>query len=167
MDLFTWKSGEPFGASPQLVFWQTNCYDAAFSHTVIMSVITILVYGSITHARSHSPWWLTILGVKYVGHEHADHLIQCIKETYELTKDLTRDLYCGIKLDWDYNARTLNILMPGYITKLLQKYKHCVPPKPQHCPYSPLPRQYGAKAQAPIPIDISPKLSHKKIKERQ
>jgi hypothetical protein len=106
-------------------------------------------------------------GVKYVGHEHADHLIQCIKETYELIKDWTGDLYCGIKLGWDCNARTLNILMPGYITKLLQKYKHCIPPKPQHCPYSPSPKQYGAKAQAPIPIDISPKLSPKEIKEIQ
>jgi hypothetical protein len=35
-------------------------------------------------------------GVKYVGKEHADHLIQCIKETYELTEDWTGDLYCGI-----------------------------------------------------------------------
>jgi hypothetical protein len=106
-------------------------------------------------------------GVKYVGHEHADHLIQCIKETYELTEDWTGDLYCGIKLDWDYNARTLNILMPGYITKLLQNYKHRIPPKPQHCPYSPSPKQYGAKAQALIPINIFSKLSPKEIKEIQ
>jgi hypothetical protein len=105
--------------------------------------------------------------VKYDGREHADHLIQCIKETYELTEDWTGDLYCGIKLDWDWDARTLDILMPGYITKLLQKYKHCVPPKPQHCPYSPSPKQYGAKTQAPILIDISPKLSPKEIKEIQ
>jgi hypothetical protein len=29
-------------------------------HMVITSVITLPVYGSITRARSHSPWWLTI-----------------------------------------------------------------------------------------------------------
>jgi hypothetical protein len=63
-------------------------------------------------------------GIKYVGKEHTDHLIQCIKETYKLTKDWTGDLYCGIKLAWDYNARMLDILMPGYIKKMLQKYKH-------------------------------------------
>jgi hypothetical protein len=57
--------------------------------------------------------------------------------------------------------------MLGYIKKLLQKYKHCVPPKPQHCPYSLSPKQYGAKAQPPIPVNISPKLSPADIKEIQ
>jgi hypothetical protein len=57
--------------------------------------------------------------------------------------------------------------MPGYIKKLLQKYKHGVPLKPQHCPYAPTPRQYGAKSQAPILHDISTKLFADKIKEIQ
>jgi hypothetical protein len=57
--------------------------------------------------------------------------------------------------------------MPGYIKKLLQKYKHKMPTKPQHCPYTPAPKQYGAEAQAPLPIDISPKLSDEEIKEIQ
>ncbi len=50
-------------------------------------------------------------GVKYVGKEHADHLIKCIKTKYELTEDWAGNLYCGIKLNWDYNARTLDISM--------------------------------------------------------
>ncbi len=54
-------------------------------------------------------------GVKYVGKEHTDHLIQCMKEMYELTEDWTGDLYCGIGLNWDYKARMLDILMLGYI----------------------------------------------------
>ncbi len=45
-------------------------------------------------------------GVKYVGKEHANHLIACIKEIYKLTKDWTGDLYCGIKLKWNYQANT-------------------------------------------------------------
>jgi hypothetical protein len=57
--------------------------------------------------------------------------------------------------------------MPGYIKKLILKYKHCIPTKPQHCPYAPAPKQYGAKAQAPLPIDMSSKLSADKIKEIQ
>jgi hypothetical protein len=32
-------------------------------------------------------------GVKYVGKEHADHLIKYIKTQYELTKDWMGDLY--------------------------------------------------------------------------
>jgi hypothetical protein len=57
--------------------------------------------------------------------------------------------------------------MPGYIKKLLLKYKHCIPTKPQHCPYAPAPKQYGAKAHAPPPVNISPKLSPDKINEIQ
>jgi hypothetical protein len=106
-------------------------------------------------------------GVKYVGKEHATHLIDCIKEKYGVTEDWMGDLYCGIKLKWDYVAQTLDISMPGYIKKLLQKYKHRMPKHQQHCPYSPAPKQYGAKAQVPLPVDISPKLSPEEIKEIQ
>jgi hypothetical protein len=106
-------------------------------------------------------------GVKYVGKEHVDHLIASIKKKYELTEDWTGDLYCGIKLKWDYDARTVDLSMPGYIKKVLQKYKHRMPKSPQHCPYSPSPKQYGAKAQSPLPVDISPKLSPEEIKEIQ
>jgi hypothetical protein len=102
-----------------------------------------------------------------MGKEHVDHLIECIKMDYELTKDWTGDLYCGIKLDWDYNTLTLDISMPGYIKKVLQKYNHHVPSKPQHCPYSLSPKQYSTKAQEPLPINISPKLSPEEIKEIQ
>ena len=42
-----------------------------------------------------------------------------------------------------------------------------MPIKPQHCPYTPAPKQYGAEAQAPLPVDISPKLSDDEIKEIQ
>jgi hypothetical protein len=106
-------------------------------------------------------------GVKYVGKEHVEHLIRCIKEKYEVTEDWTGDLYCGITLKWKYTEQWLDISMPGYIKKLLLKYKHRMPTKPQHCPYAPAPKQYGAKAQAPLPVDISPKLSPEEIKEIQ
>ncbi len=81
--------------------------------------------------------------VKYAGKEHVDHLIACIKEKYKLTKDWTGNLYCGIKLTWDYDAWTLDISMPEYICKTLLKYKHQMPTHPQHCPYAPAPKQQG------------------------
>jgi hypothetical protein len=59
-------------------------------------------------------------GMKYMCQEHINHLIMCIKEKYELTEDWDSDLYCGIHLKWDYNARPLNISMPGYIINLGQ-----------------------------------------------
>lgn len=41
--------------------------------------------------------------IKYVGKEHADHLIKCIGKKYKLVKDWTGDLYCVIKPKWDYH----------------------------------------------------------------
>jgi hypothetical protein len=67
-------------------------------------------------------------GVKYVGKEHADHLIACIKAKYKLTKDWSGDLYCGINLKWDYIKQMLEISMPGYTKCQLLKYKHVVAP---------------------------------------
>jgi hypothetical protein len=66
-------------------------------------------------------------GVKYTNKANVDHLIECLKENYVLTQDWDGDLYCGIKLKWEYKARTLDISMPGYIRKQLQKYKHGTP----------------------------------------
>jgi hypothetical protein len=48
-------------------------------------------------------------GIKYVGKEHADHLIWCIKQKYELKENWTGNLYYGIKLKWDYDEQTLDI----------------------------------------------------------
>ncbi len=75
--------------------------------------------------------------------------------------------YCSIYLKWDYGAHTLNISMPGYILEQLQKYQHATPTKQQHCPYASQPKQYGSKAQQPLPQDTSPLLSKDDIKQEQ
>jgi hypothetical protein len=106
-------------------------------------------------------------GVKYTNKADVDHLIECLKKNYDLTQDWDGDLYCGIKLKWNYDKRTLDISMPGYIVKQLQKYKHDTPTRPQHCPYSPQPKQFGSEAQQLIPKDTSPPLSPDEIKHIQ
>ena len=86
-------------------------------------------------------------GVKYEWKEDIEHLIKSIKQKYELTEDWDGDLYCSIHIKWDYIAHTLDISMPGFIIKKLQTYKCASPTKPQHCPHSPQPQQYGSKTQ--------------------
>jgi hypothetical protein len=105
-------------------------------------------------------------GLKYVGKEHADHLIKCLKEKYKLTKDWAGDLYCSISLTWDYGVQMLDISMPGYIKKQLLKYKHIMQ-RIQHCPYAPEPKRYGVNAQSPLPHDNTRKLIEKEIKQIQ
>ena len=66
-------------------------------------------------------------GVKYVGEDNARHLIDSLKEDFTISEDCNGGLYCGIKLKWDYDERTLDISITGYIKKQLQKYKHIHP----------------------------------------
>jgi len=65
-------------------------------------------------------------GVKYVRRENAEHLIQSLQH-YKLAVDKKGALYYGIKLDWGYKKRTLDISMPGYVKKILQCFQHDVP----------------------------------------
>ena len=42
-------------------------------------------------------------GIQCVGKQHAEHLIQCLEEHYELETDWTGGLHCGINLEWSYD----------------------------------------------------------------
>ena len=67
-------------------------------------------------------------GVKYVGKEHADHLIKTLETHYDnISVDWEGKLYCGITLEWNYEEGFLDISMPGYIDKLRARYKHEMP----------------------------------------
>jgi hypothetical protein len=63
-------------------------------------------------------------GLKYENKDDVNHLVASIKTTYTLTKDWSRDLYCGIALAWDCVNRMVDISMPGYIKNKLQEYRH-------------------------------------------
>ncbi len=96
-----------------------------------------------------------------------DHLIALIKKTYTLTKDWMGNLYCGIRIDWDYTNCMVNNSMPGYIKKKLQQYSHIANKQVQNCLYTPAPKQFGSKAQALLLPDSSPKLDKAGIKKMQ
>ena len=67
----------------------------------------------------------------------------------------------GIKLNWNYKEKWVELSMPGYVKKLLARFKHKKPTKPVDSPYKAPPRVYGKAAQDPIPVDSSPKLDEK------
>jgi hypothetical protein len=103
-------------------------------------------------------------GAKYVGKEHADHLIKTLRKHYKLSEDWGGTLYCGITLEWDYYNRTLDISMPGYVAKLRAKFQHPTPLKPQHSPHRAPPKKYGTAAHDPIPPDTTPRVDAPRIK---
>jgi hypothetical protein len=60
-------------------------------------------------------------GVKYVGREHAEHLMACIKKKYNISSDWNGTAYCGLTLEWDYKNQKVDLSMPGYIKAALNK----------------------------------------------
>jgi hypothetical protein len=107
------------------------------------------------------------LGVKYVGREHAEHLMTCIKKKYNISSDWNGTAYCGLTLDWDYKNRTLELSMPGYIKAALHEYQHHVPARPEHAPHTWNPPIYGAKTQFVDETTPSPALSDKDVNKLQ
>jgi hypothetical protein len=106
-------------------------------------------------------------GVKYVGCEHAEHLMACIQKNYNISSDWNGRAYCGLTLDWDYKNRTVDLSMPGYIKTSLHKYQHAATARPEHAPHTWHPPIYGAKTQFVEDKTISPALSDKDVNELQ
>ena len=91
------------------------------------------------------------------------HLIQSLKKDFTILEGWTCGLYCEITLKWDYRKRILDFSMLGYIKKVLQRYKHEVPKRPQRMPYPVAQIKYGKGAQYLIPEDMTRDASREKI----
>jgi len=102
-------------------------------------------------------------GVKYVGEEHAHHLINVLKEHYEVATDWEGKKYNGITLDWDYDRREVHLSMPGYCKEALIRFNHTLQ-KINHQPYKHNEPKYGAKIQYAEQPDASPKLGKEETK---
>ena len=76
--------------------------------------------------------------IEYVGKEHALHLLKTLELNYEITTDWEGTTFAGIDFAWDYYARhanwTCRISMEGYTAKVILKYGHPRPKKPQLSP---------------------------------
>jgi hypothetical protein len=108
------------------------------------------------HATHDLPFSLVVddFGVRYTNKLDVDHLLMVLRELYDASVDWDGERYCGLTIAWDYDARTCDISMPGYIERALQRFQHPNPSRPQHAPHAWEQVQYGAKTQyAPLPDD--------------
>jgi hypothetical protein len=94
-------------------------------------------------------------GIKYVGKEHADHLLATLRTQYTMTTDWDCTNYCGLTIKWDYTARTCDISLPGYIERALHRFQHLRPKRRQHAPYAAQIPTYGAAQQLTLPEDLT------------
>lgn len=104
-------------------------------------------------------------GVKYTKKEDIEHLIRCLKQRYIVTSDWEGTLFNGITLDWKYDKKCVDLSMPGYIEKALQKFAHQKPNQPCDAPHEYRKMEYGPPQC--IPNDESPELDKKGIRRIQ
>lgn len=86
-------------------------------------------------------------GVKYVGDQHAKHLINVLKDHYTITEDWEAEKYNDITLECDYQ--------PGYCKEALIRFQYALR-KLNHQPHRHVVPRYGAKKQYASKDDTSP-----------
>ena len=79
-------------------------------------------------------------GIKFVGVEHLQHLVESLKKSYEIVLDPTGSKYCGITLEWYYKNKTVDLSMSDYVPTKLKEFDHPHPSRPQHSPHKSPPR---------------------------
>ena len=92
-----------------------------------------------------------------MGKEHAEHLVNVLKEHYEVSENLEGTKYSGITLNWDYKNHKVHLSMPGYCKEALVRFDHTLR-KPNHQPHKHAIPTYGSKVQYAKGMDKSPKL---------
>ena len=102
-------------------------------------------------------------GVKYVGKDTADHIIQELKKLYTISIDWTGYLYCFLTIKWYYDKSICDISMPTYIQEALNKFQHPAPSRPHNAPHAWNQPVYGAAVQYSDQPDNSPLLPPKSI----
>jgi hypothetical protein len=95
-------------------------------------------------------------GVKYVGMENAQHLLDTVRHYYKCSCDWKGERYCGLTLKWDYEGKKVHVSMPGYVTIALTRFQHPPPVKSQDQPYPHAKLNYGAKTQYATAEDTTP-----------
>ena len=97
--------------------------------------------------------------MKYYSQADADHLINALQNVYTLTVDYSGKEYCGLTLNWNYPAQHVDVSMPKFVIKTLQKLQHPSPLKPQHAPHKHIQPIYGQQQQFTPAPDTSPLLN--------
>jgi hypothetical protein len=98
-------------------------------------------------------------GVKYVGREHAKHLLQVLNMYCKCLQEWDGKKYLGMDIDWDYEQIKVHVLMLEYVPKALMRFQHKAPRMPQHQLYPHVKPTYGVTCQNAEASDTSELLS--------
>ena len=98
-------------------------------------------------------------GVKYVGKQHAKHLMSILKTYYAISHDWEEKSYLGLDLDWDYKKRRVHLSILNYGVDALKRFHHLQPRKLKNQPYPHVKLTYVSKKQYAADLDTSALIS--------
>ncbi len=81
----------------------------------------------------HNTWPISFtlvvdnFGVRYVGKENAQHLLDTVRQFYKCLCDWDGKQYCGLTIKWYYNKQKVYLSMPNYVNKALVRFQHPPP----------------------------------------
>ena len=82
-------------------------------------------------------------GIKYFHKYYLAHLFNALRQNYMITTDMSGSHYCGLSIKWNYPDRWVEISMPGYVCKALQKFRHPHHNRAHHAPHQWVKPTYG------------------------
>ena len=86
-------------------------------------------------------------GVKYWSKEDKDHLYNSLGKTFKYTTYYKGKNYFGLRLHWNHTLGYVDISIPGYVPKSLQRLQYKPKTFPQHSPHTSVHIQYGKKGE--------------------
>ncbi len=95
-------------------------------------------------------------GEKFIGEEHAQHLLQMVQKHYTCLFKKEGERYCGLTIMWDYVSKKVHLSIPSYVEKALKHFQHPPPIVLQDQPHQHVKKTYGAKVQVANPLYTSP-----------
>jgi hypothetical protein len=98
------------------------------------------------------------LGIKYISHEHAEHLASILSKHYRCSHDWDGQGYLSMNLGWDYTGRAVHVSMLDYVPEALARFQHKPLRTPQHQPYPHIKQTYSATAQYTKDVNTTPLL---------
>lgn len=99
-------------------------------------------------------------GVKFTNSEGRDHFLDTLRALYTITIDSKGSQYLGMAIEHDKTKQTISISMPGYIARVLERFKDWAGTRLASTPGIYKAPTYGAKVQSAI-IDNTAPLSPK------
>ncbi|GAX14227.1 hypothetical protein FisN_1Hu418 [Fistulifera solaris] len=91
--------------------------------------------------------------------QQAENLLQLLQQYYVVKTDWSASRYVGLTINWDYDNRTADISMPGYVERALSRFEHPTPAKPEHSPHAWTAPIYGSRQQYAQTFDDAPQVS--------